>query len=267
MAIKKDELRGSYFIATYNVTSTSSVTKLHAFALSDIEKMMIDDVEVAPAQSYTFTSIGIHKVIAIIKRTIKRMSSVFASLPNLIALDLSHLDTSNVTTFYRLIAASPYVAELNLSGLNTSNATDLSRMFALTSSGVGLLTTIDVSSFDTSNATSLERLFYYNKNLETLYLSNFDVKKVTNFSGVFQELSKLRNLNPFYNWKQGDISWKYSPLPAISVHQLIERASSVEDGAVARTLSLTPTTKTNWQNSEYYESDQAMATEKLITIQ
>lgn len=49
----------SYFIATYNVTSTSSSTKLLGFSSSNIQqisKMYIDDIEVTPTSAYTFST-------------------------------------------------------------------------------------------------------------------------------------------------------------------------------------------------------------------
>jgi hypothetical protein len=84
---------------------------------------------------------------------------------------------------------------------------------------------------------------------------------------MFFRNHKLTDLDPFYNWKQADLRIQYTDFTPLAVHRLIERSASVADGAVARTLELSSTTKTNWQASEYYTADQAMATEKLITIQ
>lgn len=49
----------SYFTATYNVTSTSSSTKLLGFSatnMQQISKMYIDDIEVTPTSAYTFST-------------------------------------------------------------------------------------------------------------------------------------------------------------------------------------------------------------------
>jgi hypothetical protein len=86
-------------------------------------------------------------------------------------------------------------------------------------------------------------------------------------SYMFERCYNLTTLNPFKQWRKAPyLSLENTKITPLAVHQLIERASSVADGAVARTLELSSTTKTNWQSSEYYTADQAMATEKLITI-
>lgn len=49
----------SHFTATYNVTSTSSPTKLLGFSSTDmqqISKMYIDDIEVTSTSAYTFST-------------------------------------------------------------------------------------------------------------------------------------------------------------------------------------------------------------------
>ena len=49
----------SYFTATYNVTSTSSSTKLLGFSatnMQQVSKMYIDDIEVTPTSAYTFST-------------------------------------------------------------------------------------------------------------------------------------------------------------------------------------------------------------------
>lgn len=58
--IKEDKsteygVKKTYFTATYNVTSTSSSTKLLG-NISQISKMYIDDIEVTPTSAYTFST-------------------------------------------------------------------------------------------------------------------------------------------------------------------------------------------------------------------
>jgi surface protein len=118
------------------------------------------------------------------------------------------------------------------------------------------------------NITYTSYMFWNCNNLTTLDVSNFDTSNVTNMSYMFDGCNKLTTLDPFKQWRKATyLSLENTKITPLAVHQLIERASSVADGAVARTLKLSSTTKTNWQASEYYTADQAMATEKLITIQ
>jgi surface protein len=235
--IAQGEKKVNQFIATYNVTSTSSATKIITSSFIDqIEKMYIDGVEIIPVSTYTFTTTGEHKVKAVFSSKLDTCQTMFS-----LCKELTSIDTSN---------------------LDTSSSTSIAFMFDSTT-----ISSVDLSNLDTSNATSMEYLFSANRQLTSIDIS-FDIGKITKASAVFNYNTKLTNVNPPYNWKQANISFaQSSKLTPFSVHLLIERASSVAEGATARTLILHATAKANWEASEYYTADQAMATEKLITIQ
>lgn len=82
----------------------------------------------------------------------------------------------------------------------------------------------------------------------------------TNFNNKAMEVLQMSR------WKQTNLSTNSSALLPSSIHYIIQNAMSVADGATARTLTLNSTAKTNWQNSEYYEQDLAVLTDKGITI-
>lgn len=85
-------------------------------------------------------------------------------------------------------------------------------------------------------------------------------------NNVFSGCSSLATLK-FTKWGKNNIPLNMtSVLTAESIHYIIQNAMSVADGATARTLTLHATVKTNWQNSEYYEQDLAVLTDKGITI-
>ena len=83
------------------------------------------------------------------------------------------------------------MTEVNLSGLNTENVTDISDMF----SGCSSLTTLDLSKFNTQNATNIGFMFYGCSSLTSLDVSNFNTEKVTNMNGLFAECSGLTSLD------------------------------------------------------------------------
>lgn len=70
---------------------------------------------------------------------------------------------------------------LDLSNLDTSNVTDMNYMFGECIS----LETIDVSNFNTSKVTNMRCMFYNCNNLKEIDVSNFDTGSVTNFEYVF----------------------------------------------------------------------------------
>ena len=83
------------------------------------------------------------------------------------------------------------VDTLNLSGLDTSNMTSMSRMFYNSTS----LKNIDLSEFDTSKVTTMYGMFWECNNLEKINLSNFDTSNVTNLSQMFQNCTSLTSLD------------------------------------------------------------------------
>ncbi|EAF9641667.1 BspA family leucine-rich repeat surface protein [Listeria monocytogenes] len=95
------------------------------------------------------------------------------------SLDLSNFDTSKVTDMYYMFAASA-ATSLDLSNWDTSNVISMDSMFY-----GSLATSLDVSSFDTSNVTNMRQMFIGSL-ATSLDLSNFDTSKVTNMYGMFQ---------------------------------------------------------------------------------
>ena len=80
------------------------------------------------------------------------------------------LNTSKVTDmsymFYRCVG----MTELDLSHFDTSNVTTMESMFSNME-----LTELDLSSFNTGKVTSMKNMFYYCNNLKSLNLTSFNV--------------------------------------------------------------------------------------------
>ena len=95
-------------------------------------------------------------------------------------LDLSSFDTSNVTNMSWMFYKSVATEIKGLNNFNTSKVTDMSDMF-----GYSKLTTLDLSSFDTSNVKSMFYMFFYSVATEIKGLNNFNTSKVTNMYGMF----------------------------------------------------------------------------------
>ena len=118
-------------------------------------------------------------------------SEMFYQCTLLTTLDLSNLDTSNVTKMYGMFQGCASLTTLDLSNFNTSKVTMMYSMFR----GCASLTTLDLSNFNTSNVISMENMFRTMSKLTLLDLSNFDTSKVTNMNYMFAECSKLTSLN------------------------------------------------------------------------
>ena len=120
------------------------------------------------------------------------MQSMFFGMSNLTTLNLSNFDTSKVTNMQYMFSEMSSLTSLNLSSFNTSNVTDMNNMFKHVSS----LTTLDLSSFNTSNVTDMNAMFTTSmSNLTTLNLSSFKTSKVMRMDYMFHGMSNLTTLN------------------------------------------------------------------------
>ena len=167
----------------------------------------------APWSNYknSIISVTINKTVIA-----KTASSAFYDCKSLRSVDLSGLDTSSVTSMYRMFEGCSSLASLDLSSLDTSKVTDMSGMFRNCSiqtlelsnfetsqvtnassmfSGCASLESLNLSGFDTSNVTNASNMFSGCSSLVSLDLSSFDTSKVTDMSDMFSGCSSLKSLN------------------------------------------------------------------------
>ena len=144
-------------------------------------------------------------------------SGMFAYLDNVSTLDLSGLDTSNMTSMSRMFYKSTSLQSIDVSGFDTSKVVNMSYMFEgcsnlenldlsnFKTSNVSLmqgmfwdcqkLKNIDVSNFNTGKVTSMNRMFWNCKSLIEIDLSNFNTSNVTDMYALFQKCEKLIFIN------------------------------------------------------------------------
>ncbi len=119
------------------------------------------------------------------------LSYLFCEFWHVEAMDLSNLDTSNVTNMSDMFYDCGGLTSLDLSSFDTSNVTDMSDMFY----GCGGLTSLDLSSFDTSKVTNMRHMFYNCDSLTSLDLTNFNTMSVTNMGAMFSGCTNLTSLD------------------------------------------------------------------------
>ena len=137
---------------------------------------------------------------------------------NILDMDLSNFDTSNVTNMGFMFLGMSNLTTLNLSNFDTSKVTNMARMFV----GMSNLTSLNLSNFDTSNVTNMGSMFSLMSNLTTLNLSNFDTSKVTNMQAMFQGMSNLTtlNLSSFNTSKVTDMSDMFAEMHSLTTLDL-----------------------------------------------
>ena len=115
----------------------------------------------------------------------------FSTVLNKVSIDLSALDTSEVTDMRYMFAGCSSLTSLDVSNFDTSEVIDMSSMFG----GCSGLTNLDVSKFDTSQVTNMSDMFEGCESLTSLDVSKFNTSKVTNMSAMFYDYNSLTSLD------------------------------------------------------------------------
>ena len=119
---------------------------------------------------------------------VKYMESTFELCSNLISIDLTEFDLSNVVSFRRTFYKCP-LSDIKIANSTIANVENMGQMFYSCS-----ISSLDLSIFDTSKVTDMNGLFYDNKWV-SLNLKNFNTSLVTNFSYMFYACDDLIYLN------------------------------------------------------------------------
>ena len=122
---------------------------------------------------------------------VTNMSQMFFECRKLTQLDVSNFDTSNVTIMSGIFSSCNSLTQLDVSNFDTSNVTTMGAVFQ----NCKKLTSLDVSNFDTSNVTNMGYMFQGCNSLISLDLSNFDTSKVTDMGSMFSSCNSLTQLD------------------------------------------------------------------------
>ena len=119
------------------------------------------------------------------------MLGMFSGMSNLTSLDLSNFNTENVETMQEMFFLASHLNALNLSSFNTQKVRNMLNMFYRVSS----LTSLNLSNFDTSRVMNMGGMFFNMSSLTSLDLSNFNTSNATSMNAMFYGMSSLTSLN------------------------------------------------------------------------
>ena len=119
------------------------------------------------------------------------LSGIFNTFTNCTSIDLTGLNTSNVTNMDQMFRYCDSLQTLDLSGFETDSVSSMTEMFRHCIK----LKTLELNSFNTSNVTSTNQMFYDCADLQTLDLSGFDTENVTDMQFMFRGCNNLESLN------------------------------------------------------------------------
>lgn len=99
--------------------------------------------------------------------TLTSCRNMFSYLKNLKSVDVTNMNTSNVTDMYMMFYRCLDLEKIDVSNFDTSKVGNFKWVF----SGCYSLKDLDLSNFDFSSAYDLEQMFYWSPNIETIDLS------------------------------------------------------------------------------------------------
>ena len=140
---------------------------------------------------YNMTSLTAIDLSKVDTSNVTDMGGMFMDCSGLSSLDLSGVDTKNVTNMLSMFRGCSGLTSLNLSGIDTGKVTNMNCMFYDCSG----LTGLDLSNFNTGNVTNMAYMFYNCPNLVTLDVTSFNTEKVTDMTYMFYSCSGLGSLD------------------------------------------------------------------------
>lgn len=118
-------------------------------------------------------------------------SYMFYRFSNVDYIDLSEINTSNVTNMSFMFRDCEKATSIDVSNFDTASVTNMNGMFYNCNS----LQYLNVGNFQTENVTNMASMFAYCVNLDNLYVSNFDTSNVTNMQSMFYNCGKLSEID------------------------------------------------------------------------
>ena len=122
---------------------------------------------------------------------INSCENMFASLTNIVSIDLSSFDVSKITSMKSMFESCENLMSVNFGEFNTSLVVDMGNLFQ----NCANLNPINVSSFDTSLVTNMKAMFSSCARLTSIDLSNFDTSNVEEMSDIMSYDRQLKYVN------------------------------------------------------------------------
>ena len=155
-----------------------------------------------------FKNEGIHTIKIIFRRKLYDCSFLFNNCKNIIEIDLSNFDCSQVISCESMFDGCISLKKLNLGKLDFSLCKNIKNMFNACEN----LENLDVSHFNTKNSVTFEQMFCGCKKLKNIDVSKFDSSKCESINSMFRYCENLSETN-MINWDMRNLKtrsiWNY----------------------------------------------------------
>ena len=173
----QDEIKSGY---DFNNSEFYNIKIKWNISISNTEKMFYNCKQIIEIDLSNFDT-----------SQVTNMSYMFHNCSSLISLNLANFNTSQVQNMNRMFCRCSSLISLNLTNFDTSNVIDMAYMFLNCFS----LESLDLTNFNTSKVQQMEYMFYYCLKLSSLIIINFDTSKVKDMNNMFCNCRKLESLN------------------------------------------------------------------------
>ena len=138
-------------------------------------------------------------------KTVKDLSFMFSGCTNLVKIENSNWDTSNVTDMSGIFNGCSSLTTLpDISKWNTNNVTNMEAIFNNCSS---LTSLPDISKWNTNNVTDMGGIFCNCSSLTSLPdISNWKTNNVNNMKSIFNNCSSLTSLPDISKWNTNNVN-------------------------------------------------------------
>ena len=168
--------------------------------------ILVDDNE----WKYIFSEEGNYLFEIIFNNNINNMKAFFEGCSNIINLDFSNFNSSNVTDISFLFSECHQLKEvIGLNKFNTDKVEMMNAMFYECEE----LEYLDLSNFNTKNVINMEGMFFNCKNLKEIKgINKFNTEKVTSMNCMFQNCNELEylDLTNFNTANTKETSWMFN---------------------------------------------------------
>ena len=124
------EVKTNSFISKYIISEENTTIKLFNSKLNNyILSMKLDNNEFNITNEYTFFSKGEHTIEVFLKNELDSMEKLFESCIHITKVDLSQIETRNVTSMAEMFYDCVQLTSVDLSKLKTSNVRNMSNLF------------------------------------------------------------------------------------------------------------------------------------------
>jgi len=154
---------------------------------------------------WIFKTEGIHTIKIIFRKKLFDCSRLFSRCREIIEIDLSNFDCSQVTSCKTMFDCCTSLKKLNLGTLDFSLSKNFQHMFCDCKN----LEELDVSHFNTKNSISFEGMFAGCRKLKKIDVSRFNSSKCKTIGNMFGDCQNISEIN-MINWDMSSLDKRNS---------------------------------------------------------